>query len=475
VIGAALALTGVIGLTVLARCAAAAAAVRGGHTFVLGAVLGGVTILTESGGDFALHIPGVAVTVVILCAHLSKLGLEAQAHGQRVPGANPNRTVLGVLNLVAFPCLSLVVLIHGIALARSEAACRASGRFAPGNSPLPGTAEHESREDLERARAALEAALVFRPDWAEGHQQLGLTLLKLYQVHTAEELRSTIADPAERAVAASPLWLHAQLHAHPASAARRDLELLASETVRTDLIPAAREFLEARRCCPVLPIPHAELASLDYLLKGGDCCAVMTARAFRLAGSNAAVISLCGQLALQADDAQLLSQILKKRLASAIGGWEDVAVEASLVFAPEQIFSEIVPSGRLAVLIAGYLYASPANRASRDQFLRAAIERLPSDPTLSPAERAYWEARAWELIGNRDQAGSRMLEALALEPGRALWRRELVEWYLRWSRPRDAHEQALIGLQMAPTDLDSHHAWELSVDALARAEPEAPP
>jgi hypothetical protein len=472
VIGAALALTGVIGLAVLARRAAVAANVRDGRTFVLGAVLGGMTILTESAGDFALHIPGVALTVVILCAHLCKLGLEAQE--QQQPGllANPNRTAADLLNLLAFPGLALVVLFHGIALARSEAAGRASGHPPLASSPgsASGSAEPLGREHLERTRTALESALAFRPDWAEGHQQLGLTLLKLYEVRTAEELRPAIADPAERGVLANVLWLHAQLHARPAGAAPRDRELLASRTVRSCLIPAAREFLEARRCCPVLPIPHAELAALDYLLKGGESSAVMAARAFRLAGSNAAVISLCGQLALQADDPQLLAQVLKKRLAGAIGGWEDVALEASLFFTPEQIFSQIVPTGHLAVLFAGYLYPTPEDRAARDRFLRAAIQRLPSDQALSPAQRAYWEARAWALIGNRDRAGSRMLDALALEPRQALWRRELVEWYIDWGRPREAHEQALIGLEMAPTDGESKRAWDLSVDILARGE-----
>jgi hypothetical protein len=112
---------------------------------------------------------------------------------------------------------------------------------------------------------------------------------------------------------------------------------------------------------------------------------------------------------------------------------------------------------------------------SRDRFLRAAIQRLPSDQALSPAQRAYWEARAWALIGNRDHAGSRMLEALALEPRQAPWRRELVEWYIDWDRPREAHEQALIGLEMAPTDGESRRAWERSVDILARGESASTP
>jgi hypothetical protein len=100
--------------------------------------------------------------------------------------------------------------------------------------------------------------------------------------------------------------------------------------------------------------------------------------------------------------------------------------------------------------------------------LQSAIQRLPSDESLGPPERVYWEARAWELMGNHDRAESQMLAALALEPRHAAWRKELVEWYIRWSRPQEAHEQALIGMQLTPSDPESKRAWELTVDALAR-------
>jgi O-antigen ligase len=474
-VGAALALIGVLGLAVLARRAAHAAATQGDRAFVLGAVLGGVTILTESAGDFALHIPGVAVTVVILCAYLCKLGLDAAGHDEDVPGTDRNRTVLAFANLMAFPCLSLVILLHGIGLARSEAAYRASGRPPVGTSGLAAAALRENPEDLERIRAALESALAFRPDWAEGHQQLGLTLLKLYELQTADELRQTVVDPAERAVVANHLWLHAQIHNRPPGRPVGDTDLLAAHAVRSFLVPAARAFLEARRSCPVLPIPQAELASLDYLLKDGERSSVMNARAYRLAGPNADVMSVCGQLAAQVGDQQLLAQVLKRRLTTSDQRWERVAEQASLFFSPEQIFSRIVPSGRLAVLFAAYLHPSPADRPGRDHFLRAAIERLPSDETLGPPERAYWEARAWELIGDREQAASRMLAALGLEPNQATWRTELVEWYLRWGRPQEAHEQALIGMHLTPTEQESKRAWEMTVDALARSDQVSPP
>jgi hypothetical protein len=467
VVAAALVLTGLVALTVLASRAAAWATAADDRSFVLGASIGGITILTESTADFALHIPGVAVTVVILCSHLCKLGLESS--GPSVHAAEPcqARSVLGVANLAAFPCLALVILFQGIGLTRSEAAFRAaeSARVEP--SSRTGAAELRTRESLRRVRAALDSALTFRPNWAEGHQQLGLTLIKLYELETTEELCQSIADPEERAQVASVLWLHARVHANPLGGASWDNLLLASRTVRSYLIPATREFLEARRCCPVLSIPYAKLASLDFLLKGGKSSAVMNARAFQLAGSHADVISLCGQLALQGDDPELLSLVLNRRLKNSIGRWEEVAEQASLFFSPEYIFSRIVSSGREAVLFAGYLYPSAEDRATRDQLLHAAIEQLRSDQESGAAECAYWEAKAWSLRGDRGRAERAILQALGLKPRQASWRRELVEWYLDWGRLQEAHEQALIGLQLTPLNGESRQAWALSFDALA--------
>jgi hypothetical protein len=74
------------------------------------------------------------------------------------------------------------------------------------------------------------------------------------------------------------------------------------------------------------------------------------------------------------------------------------------------------------------------------------------------------------MIGDRERAETRMLAALALDPRHAAWRRELVEWYVRWNRPRESHEQALIGMQLTPSDPESKRAWELTVDTLARGE-----
>src|SRR5207248_2615000 len=80
------------------------------------------------------------------------------------------------------------------------------------------------------------------------------------------------------------------------------------EPVRRHLVPAARCFLEARRCCPHWALPQAELASLDYLLSGGDSASAYAARALELAGSDGRLLLFLGEVAAQAGDPGLAAR-----------------------------------------------------------------------------------------------------------------------------------------------------------------------
>ena len=79
--------------------------------------------------------------------------------------------------------------------------------------PLPGTFQPSPRildlptADLDRMRAALEAALQIQPDWAEGHLRLGQTYLGLYQARTEELIAPQLNDPERTVIMADPLWL----------------------------------------------------------------------------------------------------------------------------------------------------------------------------------------------------------------------------------------------------------------------------
>ena len=67
-----------------------------------------------------------------------------------------------------------------------------------------------------------------------------------------------------------PLWLLGLVHSTGPGERPTTDELMKHDPVRLYLAPAARSFLEARRCSPFIALAHARIASLDFLLERAD-------------------------------------------------------------------------------------------------------------------------------------------------------------------------------------------------------------
>ena len=142
----------------------------------------------------------------------------------------------------------------------------------------------------------------------------------------------------------------------------------------------------------------------------------------------------------------------------------------SSVLPAEKIRDEVVPSGRSALRFAERLYSAPADHATRDSFLQAAVEHLPEDRGLSEADRLSLEAQAYAMLNSRDQACERMQAALVLEPVRVEWRNLLIDWLLAWGRSTEAHDVAMVGVYYRPDDPAAQRALERTDEALARGD-----
>jgi hypothetical protein len=474
VVGLGLALLALASIARLGLRARVAAASPHARALVLGGLFGGLALAVQSLSDFPLHIPGVAVPAVILCAHLCRLGLEARGTGSD-PGSVAPRTIPAGLVYLAMIGLGLAASVHGFRLARAEA------RIAGAGLPLPGTlmptADREdfARDDLDRMRAALERALRDRPDWAEGYLRLGGILLGLYEQTAREWIEeSREVEPANRALLADYLWLHGIVHASGDDRRATADGLLEHEPIRRYLVPAARCFLEARRCCPVLALSYARLASLDYLLERGEPVHVHAERALRLVGSDSRLIALIARVAFQAGEPDLVARCWRRALEVGGENWAWIADAAGAELRPEQILDQVLPpGGRYALRFADRLYSVPEDRAIRERFLQTALARLPDEPGLSPAERLWLEAQARARLGERERARPQMEAALRSEPLRGDWREEFVDWLIAWGDPEEAHRQALIGTQLSPGHSGLRRALQATVDALARGRPGA--
>jgi hypothetical protein len=325
------------------------------------------------------------------------------------------------------------------------------------------------RPELERMRTALEHALRSRPDWAEGHLRLGNTLLGLY-VRTVREWIGEVGEDRARAVLLSdPLWLHGVVHS--TSPEQRDSVggLLDQEPVRLYLMPAARCFLEARRCSPSLALPHLQLASLDYLLESNEPGSVSVDRALRLSSPDSVTLLLAARLAVHFGDSPMAIRAWRKSLESSDATWIDVAEAAGRVLSPDQILDQVLPpGGRNVIRFADHLYAEPRDRGIRERFLRVAVERLPAEQELTPVERTWVESEARARLDDRDRARRQMAEALAAEPSRTEWRAALVGWLIAWGEPDEACRQARIGLHFDPNHRGLRNALRAASDAFAR-------
>ena len=443
------------------------------RALVLGAIFGGLALAIQCLADFPLHIPAIGVVAVILCAHLCRLGLDARRVG-RPPDQAPTRldragaVLIGLVMIAA----SLAALRQSAVLAEVERQITAAGL------PLPDTKKPQAvepllpRPELERRRDVLVRVMRSRPDWAEGYLRLGNTYLGLYNHMASEWIGDAPADHAHPDVRTDPLWLHGVLHSTTPERLAEFGGPLEHEPVRLFLAPAARCFLEARRCCPVQALPHARLASLDFLLPRGESGSVHAERAARLAGGDSQVLAMTAQVAFQLHDLDLAARCWKSYFAARDKDWGGIAVAAAVALAPEKILDVVLPAGTAhAVQFADDLGTTPKVRQYREPLLKAALARLPRDPGLSPLERLWVEAQLRARLDERDRARTQMREALEREPNRESWREESVRWLLQWGDFREAYHQALIGTQLNPDHPDLRRAMEVAVQAMKRPTP----
>ena len=471
-IGLGLALVALAGILRLARRALVAARAPGERAVVAGALAGGLALGIQCVSDFGLHVPGVAVAATMLCAHLCRSGLRAGEGPDDPPPQRAGRGAGFVLAGALMVALSLAVAARGVGQARAEALLVAAGLPVPGFAMPVVDRPVLSGPDLDRRRLALEAALRLRPDWTEGHLRLGQIRLGLYEDAAAGAIDAS-AHPSAAKLMADPTWLLGIAHPDGGGPPPTAEEWLEHEPIRLHLVPAARSFLEARRCCPVSAMAQAELAGLDFLLLGGEPASAYGRRALRLA-SDEPTLNFLARVASRAGDLDLAADCWRKALGLGGTTWEEVADAAGAALPPDQLLAKVVSSGgRDALRFGDRLYATPEDRGARELFLKAAVANLPADPDLPPGERIWLEARARDRLGETARARGLMTAALDADPLRGDRRREFVDRLIAWGDPREAHEQALIGVQLDPADPKLRRLLALATQALAAGAPAA--
>jgi hypothetical protein len=266
-----------------------------------------------------------------------------------------------------------------------------------------------------------------------------------------------------------PLWLLGTIHSSNEEDRRRVGDILDHEPVRRRLLPAARSFLESRRCCPFRAIAHLQLASLDYLLASGESADVHIDRALRMVGSDAQALMFAAATSDQVGDLGLAARCWRKSLEVCPQNWIDVADAAGAALPARQVLDEVLPpEGSLEIRISDRLYADPEDEEDRAIFLHAVPDRVAANKRLTEAERNWIQGQALARLDQRDEGRNLMLQALKLDAGQSDWRREYIVWLLEWGLVKDAHAQARIGVALDSKHKGLRDVHGLTVDALAR-------
>jgi len=466
-VGFGLALLGLAGIGLKARRAWLAAPTHADRALVIGASAGIVALAIQFLSDFGLHIPAISLLMVVLCGHLCRLGAErVAATSPAESGFKTARSWLRVPIIAVVAALAVVIIREAFQRSHCEAVIASAGIPASDTHWLTPTLGIGPLEGLERRRIALERSVQLRPDWTEGHLRLGLTNLAIYAATADEWLADSVPDPIERAEMADPLWLLRLVREGKAETAL----LLQHEPIQQFLLPAARNFLEARRCCLVSPLAHAELGTLSCLLESKLKPANYVNSVLLTAGGSSELLTYAAAVAIQSGDAPLAARCWRRTLESGDTTWAQVADLASMALSPDQILESVIPEnrGRYALMFADRLYATPDNRSARDKFLAVAAARLGGDLDLPLAERLWLEGRAWSELDVREPALRQMQAALTLENSRFEWRKDLIDRLIAWGNPEEAHQQALIALQFSPTNPDARKLVDWTAEAVAR-------
>ncbi|WP_422925739.1 O-antigen ligase family protein [Singulisphaera sp. PoT] len=514
IIGAVFGILAILGFASLIRRAYKNAVDSQERTLVMGGFFGCLALAFQSLSDFPFHIPGITVPALILLGYLCRLGLDrnsSEAETIHTPLTKP-AIVCSFAVGIGMVVLGACVVMHQSKLARAEVLMVRSGLPFPGSRMPSAGMEDLSKEDLELRRAALTSVVRIRPNWWEGHYQLGMTYMGLFEVMATEWINDatvaaseeakdskdskdastppstkpaqtpadTSADKPAHSPMADPNWLHLVVHSTPADKLAEAGGVLEQEPIQHYLIPAAREFLEARRCSPMSATPHLRLATLDYLIEKGEPTSAHVARALELAGTNTPVLDTAAKLAAQAQDLDLAAKCWKQTLTirgGAWDGWEDVVDAAGTYLPPDLILTDVLPTGALyALRFADRIYGAEEAAEVRTKFLKAGLERLPEETRLSKVEMLWLEAQLKARLDDRDFARRTMKSVLEEEPFRTDRRKEFAEWLMAWGDLEEAHRQALVGTNLAPNNKEIRETLQMVNEFLTRGirEPEEP-
>jgi O-antigen ligase len=356
-----------------------------------GLALGGLfalsTAAVHSFFEFGVHLPAIAVLLVVVAAQISSLG----AMPRRVRGdaeQEQGRAAASRLWCAAPLVATLTAVLLGFVLVRSGQSAAAAAAHRASAELLSTSTEAAA---IERQIAHLRAAARLRPADAELQVALGEARLDL-----AEAGSGSAGRPPESVPSAS-----------------------------SHVVSALRHFVHARDLCPLLPLPHVRIAAHVETFDRADPRSAYLARAKLVAPADPQLWYVCGAYELSEQRFEDAWTNWRRSLELSDRFLNRILEQASAHLGPHELMEEVLPARpRLLLAAAGHEHAlndAVQQGTAREAYLRKALALLPRHTRLSAEDWAL-KAEIHSGLGESGEAVRAWKTALAEQPQQTAWR-----------------------------------------------------
>ena len=289
------------------------------------------------------------------------------------------------------------------------------------------------------------------PAHSKAQLQYGRLLVDLFRTKLTDELKRDLAQPADDELIWNSTSL-SSLNGRYFELQREGQSLAAvtgSAAAKDYLGPAFQAALSAADACPLSPSAHVLIAQLAPLAGEQRLQTTHAEIALRIRPYDPENLYVLGQLDIQAGRTALGYQRWQQCLELSSRYAEEIVRSSLIALAHIDFIEKVMPRDVLRSVDLVKRHFDDPRFVEIRPLLGKHLRRLDKSD-LTTAQRAYVDAKTLDLLDQPDSAAEALGRAVKQEPTRVAWRYELAQLFERIGNLPQAHQHALICVQMAP-------------------------